>query len=533
LSWGYPEVREYKIRTITEFITKSGFDGILLDYTRYFGNQTGYSDIIVQEFKKKFDRDPFTLAFDDQQWLNFRANYVTQFVGDLNRSLKAVNKKLKVLACVAPDPNECLLSSMNNWKDWLDKGYIDGVVTMIYERNTNNTLKNIAIANKAIANRVPLIPMIACWGGNLNTPELLMEGSRKCIQVGCSGLAYYRSDAIDELNMWDTIKEVAALNLEKVRNTPINYVLNAGFENNFENWATGSAQCVEISNAKFHDGKKSLKLTLSAQPSVRQIIDRGFLPGYKAVHVSAWLDTAAADKISQLFMELTVNYKNGEEDCYRVPVTIANQTGWKQWSTDIAIKGSENLNFIIAGITGKAETGELYVDSINLKLANTKTDPNQFKYSQSSFIAKNENNVNIARGQIVQGSSFWENGFQYEYAVDGNLSNDNGGKDASWISQRPAKDQWIKIYLPQTFGVSKIRMLNSSLLYCYRTKDYKIEMSTNDLDYHTVATGTLPNDDSTWTEINIPPTPAKYLKFTGLNGYHPDYAVGLKEIEVY
>lgn len=70
-------------------------------------------------------------------------------------------------------------------------------------------------------------------------------------------------------------------------------------------------------------------------------------------------------------------------------------------------------------------------------------------------------------------------------------------------------------------------------MYCYRTKDYKIEVSTTDLDYHTIATGTLPNDDSTWTEVKIISTPTKYIKFTGLNGYHPDYAVGLKEIEVY
>jgi hypothetical protein len=533
LSWGYPEVRAYKVKTITEFVKKSGFDGVLLDYTRYFGNQTGYSNIIVEEFKKKYNRDPFTLATDDPQWLNFRADYVTQFVGELSNSLKTANKDFKVLACVGPDPCECLLNSMNDWKEWLDKGYIDGVVTMIYERDTNNTLKNIAIADKTIAGRVPHIPMIACWGGNLDTPEMLREGSRKCLQAGCSGLAYYRSDAIYELNMWDTIKEVAAWDLNQIRNTPINYMLNAGFENNSENWAMGSAKGAEISTVKSHDGKKSLKLTLSAQPAVRQIMDRGFLPGYKTVHISAWLDISAGDKISNLFMELTINYKNGEENCYRVPITVENQPGWKQWNADVAIKNSDHLNFIIAGITGKAETGELYVDSINLNLTNTKTDSNQFNCPQSNAVVENKNNVNLALGQLVCGSSFWENGFQYEYAVDGNISNADGGKNASWISQRPAKDQWIKIYLPQAYMITKVRMLNSSLQYCYRTRDYKIDISTNDLDYHTIAAGTLPNDDNTWTEIKIVPAAAKYIKFTGLTGYHPDYAVGLKEIEIY
>ena len=43
----------------------------------------------------------------------------------------------------------------------------------------------------------------------------------------------------------------------------------------------------------------------------------------------------------------------------------------------------------------------------------------------------------------------------------------------------------------------------------------------------------LPDDGHRWTVVNIRPTAARYIKFTGLTGYNLDYAVGLKEIEVY
>ena len=76
-------------------------------------------------------------------------------------------------------------------------------------------------------------------------------------------------------------------------------------------------------------------------------------------------------------------------------------------------------------------------------------------------------------------------------------------------------------------------MLNGSYSSVYGTKDYKVELSTDDLNYTQVSNGTLPDDSTTWTQDNITPTPARYIKFTEINGRHFDYTVGLKEIELY
>ncbi len=138
------------------------------------------------------------------------------------------------------------------------------------------------------------------------------------------------------------------------------------------------------------------------------------------------------------------------------------------------------------------------------------------------------------RGQIAKASSFWDNGWEPANAVDGRIADEQGdGKTTAWHSQRPPRDQWLKIYLPKPSTIRRLRMLNTSALYCYRTRDFRIEVSVNDLDYKQVASGTMPNDGKTWTEITIEPTAAKYIKFIGVNSYHPDYTVGLKEIEVY
>ena len=91
----------------------------------------------------------------------------------------------------------------------------------------------------------------------------------------------------------------------------------------------------------------------------------------------------------------------------------------------------------------------------------------------------------------------------------------------------------MKIYLRETTMVSRIRMLNNASIYYYRTKDYKVEVSVDDATWTEVARGTLPNEGDTWTEVSFSPVPAKYIRFTGIEGYHLPGTVGLMEMEVY
>ena len=162
-----------------------------------------------------------------------------------------------------------------------------------------------------------------------------------------------------------------------------------------------------------------------------------------------------------------------------------------------------------------------------------RVDSSRFVRSEVEEPTPSSAGVNVLRGQLVRCSSFWENGFEGFHAVDGNLSADNYGKDADWQSQRPGKNQWLKIYLPRTVSISRIRMLNASAQSAYRTREYAISVSTDDVHYDEIARGTLPDDGTTWTELHLAATRVRYLRFTGVTGYNLAYAVGLKEIEAY
>jgi hypothetical protein len=530
LSWVHPEVRAYKVKMFTDLVKRSGVDGVLLDYTRFFGNDTGYNDTLVQAFKREHHRDPFKIATDDPQWVKFRAAYVTAFVRELRASLDALGRDVKLIACVNPNPAECLRNSLQDWGGWLDEGLIDGVTTMIYERDTNSTIAKVQVAKKAIRGRVPLIAMIAPEYDNLPTPELLRQGSRKCLQAGADGVGYYHEASLIRLGLWETVKEVANWDVQSVTAEPVDYALNGGFENTLDAWAVGDGRGVEVV-AEGREGGNALRMNLAAGATARMIVDQGLISEGSAVRVAGWVK-AATNQPARIEVDVTLGYTNAAERRYRVPVELKKTADWQPFTADVELANRSELKFVLLGLSAKGSEGTCLIDDVSLRIVTTATDSKQWLV-QRRPPTKSTGETNVARGQVVRGSSFWENGYEFGNAVDGDLGSENYGSGSAWHSQRPAKDQWIKIYLPETQLVTRIRLLNSSSQAAYRTREYKVEVSTDDQLYRTVAKGTLPDDGATWTEIKIPPTPAKYVRFTGVSGFNPDYAVGLKEIELY
>lgn len=530
LSWGYPQVRQYKVEAFTRLVKETGVDGILLDYTRFFGNDSGYSPVIVEAFRKKFRRDPMMIPADDPQWVQFRADYVTDFVRELKKSLSTLGRKVELIACVNPEPDLCLRDNLQDWKGWLDQGLIDGVTVMVYERDTNNIMGRVHIAKEAIGGRVPLIAMICPEYDNLPTPELMIEGSRKVLRAGADGVAYYHEGSVIRLNLWDAIKEVAHWDIKQVQSEPVNLLLNSGFEQDLDGWAVGYGKGVRIVTAEA--GNKAIRLDLPQSDGLRQVVDRGLIEQGKAVRLAGKFKLESAHQ-AELSAEITLSFEGPRQDLhYRVPLVIKTVEGWQELVADMNLPDSKYLKSIYFRLYSVAGDGYCLVDDLSLKIVPDTTAADQFAIPTPAAINPPDG-FNVVRGQVVRGTSFWENGFDYDNAVDGDLSGENYGKGAAWHSQRPAKDQSITIYLDRPFRITKIRLLNASAMAAYRTDQYKLEVSVDGKAFRQVAAGRLPDNGTTWTEIKLPPTPARLIRFTGVRGFNLDYAVGLKEIEVY
>ena len=87
-------------------------------------------------------------------------------------------------------------------------GIVDKVQVAVYSRDFDAIYESVRHVRESIPDRVILNCIIACYGGNLNSPELLIKGYEVAIAAGADEVTLYRSDAIWEQNAWPTMTEV-------------------------------------------------------------------------------------------------------------------------------------------------------------------------------------------------------------------------------------------------------------------------------------------------------------------------------------
>ena len=110
----YDGVREYKQKIVDELLTYD-IDGMLLDYARHNAvpsgsvktdiHRLGYNPEIVAAFKERTGKDAFAIAEDDQEWLKFKSEPHTQFIGEVRSKLKAKNADSELSLMLWPVDN--------------------------------------------------------------------------------------------------------------------------------------------------------------------------------------------------------------------------------------------------------------------------------------------------------------------------------------------------------------------------------------------------------------------------------------------
>ncbi|MAE63230.1 MAG: hypothetical protein CMJ18_03065 [Phycisphaeraceae bacterium] len=372
LSWGHPEVRAFKIARITELVDRAGCDGIFLDYAWYFGNDSGYCDLIVAEFRTRHGRDPFSIRADDPQWLAFRADYVTRFVAGLRSSLDELDRDLEIWLCVNPDAAECLRDNAQDWAKWVDRGLVDAVVPHTFEISPRNLLRSVAACEATLRGRVPQIPLLACWEGTTDTPQLLREATALTVQAGCAGVAYNQSTALHRLKLWSAVSDSAGAQAGDLMSKPVNLVANSGFERGLADWTIGRGIGMKVTDDKARGGNRSLEIQLISRAAVDQAVPPELIRGAGAVELWAWIDTSGMPKRSSVVLACELTYQDDRVARKEARFSGSPARAWRRIDHRFQISDIENLRRLMIQIGGRlgngdyTDTGTLLVDDVGL-----------------------------------------------------------------------------------------------------------------------------------------------------------------------
>jgi len=168
------EALEFIDSVLIEMITKYDLDGVQLDYIRYYDNNyqtspirdSGYGTHSETTFKNAFNLtgDVRTLILDmnhRELWNQWRQNNITDAVKRFSELLRSYNNDIIISADVVGDINQAKATYMQDWLQWVEKGYIDLLCPMIYTSsadhvdNLSNTiyssLGNLSFLSSGIA----------------------------------------------------------------------------------------------------------------------------------------------------------------------------------------------------------------------------------------------------------------------------------------------------------------------------------------------------------------------------------------------
>lgn len=146
------EVRTFLLDLIEEIITNYHPDGINLDYIRYPQaisemNSWGYTEKARNLFVEAYGKDP--VNFSDSaslvEWANFRRSYVTMMVKSVHELCE--KHKVYLSAVIFPDRLSALTTKLQDWKEWSQLGYVDGVTPLFLTcdaRTASRSIKRVA-----------------------------------------------------------------------------------------------------------------------------------------------------------------------------------------------------------------------------------------------------------------------------------------------------------------------------------------------------------------------------------------------------
>ena len=173
----------YKLEldSLLEIVKKYDVDGIHFDYIRYPDSNSCYCPVCKENFEKSigekvdnFPRDVINGKYTER-YIQFRCDNITKLVRDVNIEAKKIKPKIQISAAVFNDYPNCKRSVGQDWKLWIESGYLDFVCPMDYT-DDNERFKNMVLNQEKVVNGlVPLYPGVGASAPGLSADQVAMQ----------------------------------------------------------------------------------------------------------------------------------------------------------------------------------------------------------------------------------------------------------------------------------------------------------------------------------------------------------------------
>ncbi|MEH1946304.1 MAG: family 10 glycosylhydrolase [Nostoc sp.] len=197
------QVQEFLLSLVLEVVKNYDVDGVQGDdRLPALPSEGGYDEGNVSRYRQEFDRNPPHNP-KDRQWLQWRADILTEFLARLYREVKVVNPNL--LVAIAPNIYDWAFQEyLQDSPAWLKRGIVDMIQPQIYRRDFRSyaaiadKLVNQQFTNATLPKLAPGILMKL--GSYCISSEYLVQAIEYNRQLGIQGEVFFFYEGLRENN---------------------------------------------------------------------------------------------------------------------------------------------------------------------------------------------------------------------------------------------------------------------------------------------------------------------------------------------
>lgn len=201
-----PEARKFLMTALEDLVRRYDLDGLQLDYIRYpnvpvDAEGYDYSEATRRRFKSTAGTDPMALSPTEtpekwREWEGFREASVSSFVKDSRERLRKIRPGLQISAAVFPDLDEARGHKSQDWKAWVDAGWLDFVAPMAYFTDAPPVRDATRDMKALIASRIPIYTGVGPYMGLL--PPMVIEQVEASREGGADGVIFFSHNEMND-----------------------------------------------------------------------------------------------------------------------------------------------------------------------------------------------------------------------------------------------------------------------------------------------------------------------------------------------
>ena len=176
-----PENLKLELESMLEIVRKYAVDGIHFDYIRYPNDRSCYCPDCRKRFEeskgvkvKSWPEDVINGA-NKEDFVQWKCQQITNLVKAVSERSREINPEAKISAAVFRDYPRCRETVGQDWKVWIESGYLDFVCPMDYTSSNDQFGNWVANQVEVVNKRIPLYPGIGASAPGLPPEQVAMQ----------------------------------------------------------------------------------------------------------------------------------------------------------------------------------------------------------------------------------------------------------------------------------------------------------------------------------------------------------------------